>query len=202
MEQAWTNFATETLHKDIVTMTGRTTLWAKADELARAKPLLGHGYQAFWIQGNLDPEALWEELDIPGRAGFNFHNQFKELRVDLGWAGVVVFYSVLAIGLGGLALRPFVTPSHTLNAMFGLLVSLALRLPVESLLLYAFSILSSLFIILCCVGLAGEVGGTGTISVRRRSYPGFRRSEYLRHRQAAAVRARTPKNAAATLSID
>jgi exopolysaccharide production protein ExoQ len=197
LQKAWTNFATETLHKDIVTMTGRTTMWTRGDELARNKPLLGHGYQAFWIQGNLDAEALWEELEIPNRSGFNFHNQFKELRVDLGWAGVIAFYGILATGLIGLLVRPFISPSHTLNVMLGLLVSLALKTPVESLLFYQFSILSVLFITLCTVGLAGEVGRPRTLTTKARSAPGFRRSEALRRRQAerrpSGARARAPQ---------
>jgi len=186
-EKAWTDFATQTLHKDIVTMTGRTTMWTRGDQLAHEKPMLGHGYQAFWIQGNLDAEALWEELDIPSRNGFNFHNQFKELRVDLGWVGVVVFFGVLITGLVGLVVRPFLSPSHTLNVMFGLLISLTLRLPVESLLFYQFSILSVLFITLCTVGLAGEVGRPKTLRLRQRRVPGYKRSETLR--RYAGVRA-------------
>lgn len=71
------------------TLTGRTVLWEYADFLLRTNPYKGVGYQAFWVQGRGDAEYLWEINNVLGRKGFNFHNTFRELGVQLGYPGVI-----------------------------------------------------------------------------------------------------------------
>lgn len=90
------------LHKD-ATLTGRTYLWDFAARFAAEHPLLGHGYYAFWRQGNIDAEGLWRWGGIASRSGFNFHNAFVEMRVDLGVVGV----AVLAFTCAAIAVRSF-----------------------------------------------------------------------------------------------
>ncbi|MGJ8583310.1 MAG: O-antigen ligase family protein [Marinosulfonomonas sp.] len=81
--------------KDI-TLTGRTDLWAVAWDFIKAKPLLGVGYKAFWVQGFAPAEALWLYFGIEGRGGFNFHNMYMSNTVDIGIIGmgmqILVFY--------------------------------------------------------------------------------------------------------------
>lgn len=72
------------------TLTGRTVLWYFADRFALDRPLLGVGYQAFWVQGYQPAEFLWRLLHIEGRYGFHFHSLYYELLVELGYAGVLV----------------------------------------------------------------------------------------------------------------
>jgi exopolysaccharide production protein ExoQ len=79
------------------TLTGRTYLWVRADEIMRSHPWLGVGYNGFWVQGNLDAEGLWRSEGIVGRSGFNFHNSLIEMRVHLGWIGVVMVVSILGV---------------------------------------------------------------------------------------------------------
>ena len=93
------------------TLTGRVYLWYRADTIMQQHPLLGTGYGAFWVQGQLDAEGLWAYSGILNRLGFNFHNTQTEQRVGLGWigylliAGITLGCTVLLIG------RFFASPS-------------------------------------------------------------------------------------------
>lgn len=69
------------------TLTGRTDLWDYGLTIWRERPLLGHGFFAFWTQGNPDAEILWAEFLIPGRSGFHFHNLYVEYLVAIGVVG-------------------------------------------------------------------------------------------------------------------
>lgn len=80
------------------TLTGRTDLWAYASRLVERNPLFGIGYQAFWVQNDPEPEALWYAFHIPTRMGFHFHNQFYSTAVELGYFGVAItFFYVSAL---------------------------------------------------------------------------------------------------------
>jgi exopolysaccharide production protein ExoQ len=72
-----------------VTLSGRTYMWARASEFMRVNPVLGTGYGGFWFQGNPYAEELWAHFGITGRGGFNFHNLWYEMGVELGYFGIV-----------------------------------------------------------------------------------------------------------------
>lgn len=78
------------------TLTGRTDLWTYASRLIEQNPLIGIGYQAFWVQNDAAPEALWYAFHIPTRSGFHFHNQFYATAVELGYIGVAVTFFYMA----------------------------------------------------------------------------------------------------------
>jgi len=61
------------------TLTGRTELWNFALSRIPDNPVFGIGYQAFWIQGTPDAEALWRTGNVAARSGFNFHNQYPNI---------------------------------------------------------------------------------------------------------------------------
>lgn len=69
--------------KDI-TLTGRTDLWAVAFGQIAERPLLGVGFQAFWVPGQPLAEQLWADFGIAGRSGFNFHNTPISNAVEIG----------------------------------------------------------------------------------------------------------------------
>jgi len=76
-------------HKDL-TMTGRLYLWARSKEIIAGHAMLGVGYSAFWVPGNLDAEGLLTWSRIPSRMGFNFHNAIIANLVELGYVGLAV----------------------------------------------------------------------------------------------------------------
>lgn len=124
-------FRVDVLHKD-ASLTGRTYLWDYAAELSRQRPLLGHGYYAFWRQGNIEAEGLWRWGGIASRKGFNFHNAVVETNVDLGLVGVAVLLGS-CVGVLGIALyRQLASPSLPLAFLVALTVVLYMRSAGES----------------------------------------------------------------------
>jgi len=72
------------------TLTGRTDLWDFGFDLIAENPLLGIGYQAFWVHGNPPAELLWAVFGIPTRMGFNFHNLYVSNAVEIGLLGLAI----------------------------------------------------------------------------------------------------------------
>jgi exopolysaccharide production protein ExoQ len=142
---AWTDFRQSVLKKD-ATLTGRTYLWEVAARLNAEKPFLGRGYYAFWREGNLDAEGLWRWGGITGRHGFNFHNAFIEIQVDLGWVGQAILI-VISIWVAAVAmLRQFLRPSIHAAFLLSLILVIYARSYAESGLLSPFSLLTFLWI--------------------------------------------------------
>lgn len=77
------------------TLTGRTYLWQQGIEAAKASPILGVGYQGFWVMGFYDAERLWEDFFITTRTGFHFHNTYIETVVENGFVGMILLAMVL-----------------------------------------------------------------------------------------------------------
>jgi exopolysaccharide production protein ExoQ len=90
------SFITESLGKD-ATLTGRTVLWRIALAEIHKQPLLGVGYSAFWLHGNLLAEAIWRDFSIESRMGFHFHDTYLEFAVELGWLGVAALVGTLVL---------------------------------------------------------------------------------------------------------
>lgn len=90
-------FMIHTLDKD-PTLTGRTELWAFADDLISRRPLLGYGYRVIWMDDSLETETLQH---LTGQSGgqFNFHSTFRTVAVDTGLIGLTVFVGwLVAVG--------------------------------------------------------------------------------------------------------
>jgi exopolysaccharide production protein ExoQ len=104
------------------TLTGRTYLWIRAEDVIQSHRWLGVGYNAFWVQGNLDAEGLWRSEGIISRAGFNFHNSLIELRIHLGLIGVVMAGAILLIYsarlIKGFTLTPDLTKLTWITLLF------------------------------------------------------------------------------------
>jgi exopolysaccharide production protein ExoQ len=77
------------------TLTGRTYLWQQGIEAAKASPILGVGYQGFWVVGFYDAERLWDDFFITTRSGFHFHNTYIETVVENGFVGLALLVMVL-----------------------------------------------------------------------------------------------------------
>jgi exopolysaccharide production protein ExoQ len=114
------------------TLTGRTYLWSQGLAAAANTPLLGVGYQAYWVQGFPDAERLWAEFYITARTGFHFHNTYIETLVELGAIGVLLLAIVLIRTSAGFLMR-FLGNRNDVTAriMLGLLAMLLLRSFVE-----------------------------------------------------------------------
>lgn len=78
------------------TLTGRTELWFYAERLKDLKPVLGWGYNAFWVHGNPFAEFLWRIMHVASRSGFHFHSIYYEVLLSLGFVGVFLAFVYLA----------------------------------------------------------------------------------------------------------
>jgi exopolysaccharide production protein ExoQ len=126
------------------TFTGRTIIWDFAEyEIAR-KPLVGWGYQSFWLVGSGAPslvEAPGWIKDMP-----NAHNGYVDTTLEMGYVGyylLVIFIIATLHAIGRLAYRD--------GARAWLLLSLALYIIcynyLESLWMRGFEFLWVIFLI-------------------------------------------------------
>ena len=78
------------------TLTGRTYLWQEGVNHGLERPILGHGYSAFWVVGQPYAERYWEEFYITSKTGFHFHNLLIQTFVDLGIIGLILVIWMVA----------------------------------------------------------------------------------------------------------
>lgn len=77
------------------TLTGRTEIWASLGRLSAKHPWLGYGYKAFWGPDSIPNKIVRREThwDVPSA-----HNGWLDLKIQLGWIGVLLFAACLAAG--------------------------------------------------------------------------------------------------------
>ena len=153
------------------TFTGRTIIWDFAHyEIAR-KPLLGWGYQSFWLVGPDAPSIV----DAPGwvKGMPNAHNGYLDTVLEMGYVGLLLLVAFIAATLhaiGRLADRDFVSAWLVLSLALHIIITNGL----ESLWMRGFEMLWIVFLI-----LAAEIGrhwrpllSTGAAYRSRRPRPG------------------------------
>lgn len=114
------------------TLTGRTYLWQRATDFIAENPILGAGFNGFWVAGDPDAAGLWHLFGLADPWGFNFHNTLIELLVNIGWLGVVVV-GIAAIVSAVLLLRSVISrPTLALCFWFSFLVYDFTRMPIEA----------------------------------------------------------------------
>lgn len=119
-------------HKD-PTMTGRAYLWARSEDIIAGHSLLGVGYSAFWVPGNIDAEGLLTWSRIPSRSGFNFHNAIIENLVEMGYVGVAVLAITVGLATVGLLLRALRHGEAVAAFWLAILAYELSRVPIEAL---------------------------------------------------------------------
>ncbi|WP_369926213.1 O-antigen ligase family protein [Leisingera sp. XS_AS12] len=83
------------------TLTGRTGLWAYAEQQIAKEPLLGVGAGGFWrYRASPVVKRIYEEYYKGPRDVFNFHNSFYEIAVHQGMIGLglAVLSALWALG--------------------------------------------------------------------------------------------------------
>ena len=77
------------------TLTGRTAIWNAVLPLA-GNPLIGTGYESFWVGKRL--EEFWSQNDGALNGITEAHNGYLELYLNLGWIGVALLAGVIVLG--------------------------------------------------------------------------------------------------------
>jgi exopolysaccharide production protein ExoQ len=84
--------ALQTLGRD-PTLTGRTDLWNLVLRYAD-NPLLGAGYESFWLGRHLQDMALINGGNVLNQA----HNGYIEVYLNLGWIGLALLGNIIGMG--------------------------------------------------------------------------------------------------------
>ena len=82
----WPGFLFSLLGKD-VTLTGRTGIWSAVTDSIAKRPLLGYGYQAFWL--GLEGESYRVILTVSWVLA-QAQNGFLDVMLEMGVAGLVI----------------------------------------------------------------------------------------------------------------
>jgi O-antigen ligase len=77
------------------TLTGRTAIWKAVLPLA-GNPLIGTGYESFWVGKRL--EEFWSQNDGALNGITEAHNGYLELYLNLGWIGVALLAGLIVLG--------------------------------------------------------------------------------------------------------
>jgi len=139
------------LGKD-TTLTGRTVLWGIAENEIPKHPLLGVGYSAFWIQGNLLAEGIWRAFQIDSRMGFTFHDTYFEVTVELGLAGLAAFIFTMLLTVQRIVRLALAHANLPTACLFTVVFCLATRSIGEVDIPYPFSFGTFLFFTIAAYG--------------------------------------------------
>lgn len=84
------------------TITGRTDIWRAVEHWSGEAPWLGYGYAGFWTRSSAPANEIRSTLGwlVP-----DAHSGWLDLRLQLGWSGVVLCAAVFAIAAAAAALR-------------------------------------------------------------------------------------------------
>ena len=137
------------LYHDL-TLTGRTVIWDFANTEIARRPLLGWGYQSFWLAGPDAPSIV----DAPGwvKTMPEGHSGYVDTKLELGYVGLALLLSFIIATLHGVGRMADRAPARA-----WLVLSLALYIIfhnfLESLWMRGYEVLWVLFLI-----LAAEIG--------------------------------------------
>lgn len=114
------------------TLTGRTWLWGLGIDAGLTNPILGYGYNGFWMPGQPLAERMWAEFDVTTKTGFHFHNAYIQTFVDLGAIGLVFVMTMIFL-LILKSLRPLINERASVENLFllGMTTMLLVRSAVE-----------------------------------------------------------------------
>jgi exopolysaccharide production protein ExoQ len=131
-------------------LTGRTVIWDFANTEIARRPLLGWGYQSFWLAGPNAPSIV----DAPGWVKMmpDGHNGYVDTKLELGYVGLALLLSFIIATLHGVGRMADRAPARA-----WLVLSLALYIIVynflESLWMKGYEFLWVVFLI-----VAAEIG--------------------------------------------
>lgn len=127
------------------TLTNRTIMWEAGNRVADEHPWLGLGFEGFWRPETGVAQTLNELDHKPPGTGLSFHNSWIEIRVALGYVGLVLL--IVAVGWSYLRTLTGWFKSQGLASSFFLTIATAILISsfTESLILGTFDTFVLLF---------------------------------------------------------
>jgi exopolysaccharide production protein ExoQ len=151
----WPDFLITLLGKD-VTLTGRTGIWSAVTDSIAKRPLLGYGYQAFWL--GLEGESYRVILAVSWVLA-QAQNGFLDVMLEMGMLGLVIVLLVFGFAFrdGVVCLLRSRDDTHLRAVEWYLtIVVLTLIYNLDESFLFDPKHLGSLIFLLACVGLKIE----------------------------------------------
>lgn len=148
----WPNSLISLLGKDL-TLTGRTQIWTSAMESIAKRPLLGYGYQAFWL--GLEGESYRVILDVEWVLA-QAQNGYLDVLLEMGAAGLTIVVLVFGFAFrDGVACLLRSHDQAQLRAVewYLAIVILTLIYNLDESFLFDPQHLGSMMFLLACVGL-------------------------------------------------
>jgi exopolysaccharide production protein ExoQ len=115
-----------------VTLTGRVVLWDYADRLIQTRYWLGFGSGAFWYYTNPEAWTLWRMMGVSPMSGFNFHNTPRDILIDTGMIGLILYVATYGYTLLRTAWRSLASGDLLSAVGLGFIMYFVVRLPVET----------------------------------------------------------------------
>ncbi len=151
----WPDFLFTLLGKD-VTLTGRTEIWSAVLDSIAKRPLLGYGYQAFWL--GLQGESYRVILAVSWVLA-QAQNGFLDVMLEMGVAGLTIVLLVFGFAFRDGVVCLFQSRDQTqLRAVewYLAIVVLTLFYNLDESFLFDPKHLGSMMFLLACVGLRIE----------------------------------------------
>jgi exopolysaccharide production protein ExoQ len=123
-------FTQDVLKKD-TTLTGRTYLWARADDLIRERPAIGHGYRAIMVGGTVEGQGVLRWAGQQDGRTFHFHSTYKDVTVDLGYAGLIIFIATMGLALLSLTRVVLFHPTPAYSFLLASFLTILSKSPAE-----------------------------------------------------------------------
>jgi exopolysaccharide production protein ExoQ len=124
------SFTQDVLKKD-TTLTGRTYLWARADELIRERPLIGHGYRAILVGGSVEGQGILRWAGQQDGRVFHFHSTYKDVAVDFGYVGLTIFVATMGLALLSLTKLVLFHPTPAYSFFLASFLTILSKSPAE-----------------------------------------------------------------------
>lgn len=98
-------------------LTGRTQIWQAVLREVALHPLLGYGYNAFWLPNSIPAQTVWAEV---GWQAPSAHNGVIEVLAQVGWIGLAITLYVHALTLWR-SFRGVLNPALRTTGLWGLI---------------------------------------------------------------------------------
>jgi exopolysaccharide production protein ExoQ len=150
----WPDFLISLLGKDL-TLTGRTGIWSAVIDSIAKRPLLGYGYQAFWL--GLEGESYRVILAVSWVLA-QAQNGFLDIMLEMGMLGLVIVLLVFGFAFRDGVVCLLRSRDKHLRAVewYLTIVVLTLIYNLDESFLFDPKHLGSLMFLLACVGLKIE----------------------------------------------
>jgi exopolysaccharide production protein ExoQ len=152
---AWPDFLIDLLGRDM-TLTGRTNIWSAVLDSIVKRPLLGYGYQAFWL--GMEGESYRVILAVSWMLA-QAQNGFLDIMLENGVAGLAIVLLVFAFAFRDAVvclLRSRDTTQLRAVEWYLIIVILTLVYNLDESFLFDPKHMGSMIFLLACIGLKTE----------------------------------------------